>query len=429
MRLPDRLAQLGVPGVSLALLTENEEVQTYTVGVRVDAVPVEPDTVFQAASIGKPVTALAALRLVGEGQLHLDEDVNTFLRSWKVPPNGAWQPRVTLRQLLSHTAGTTVHGFPGYPVGRARPTLAQVLRGESPANTPAVRVNLIPGTHFRYSGGGTTVVQQVLQDVLRAPFADLMRELVFEPLDLRRSTFAQPLPRAWWANAAHGHRPGGLPIQGGAHVYPEQAAAGLWTTPSDLARLARAVIHAWQGRPDALLTPALAAEMLTPAPVGPMGLGFGVTPVTGGVRFSHTGANEGYRGLLVAYPQRAQALVVLSNADAGDLVQQEVLRAVARTLDWPDVLPGPPAAQARELTGYPGRYRLPSGVAVDVGARDGQLHLQVPGQLPLTFFPLADGTFASREVNARLTFECAWEEVSGLSLWQDGAILKARRSP
>src|SRR6185436_9257568 len=142
---------------------------------------VDPTTLFQAGSISKPVAAVAALRLVDAGRIDLDADVNDYLVSWKVPANEGWQPRVTLRHLLSHTGGLTVHGFPGYARGQAVPTLVQVLDGAKPANTAAVRDNAVPGTQSRYSGGGTTIVQQMLIDVMGKPFPALMRELVLDP--------------------------------------------------------------------------------------------------------------------------------------------------------------------------------------------------------------------------------------------------------
>jgi CubicO group peptidase (beta-lactamase class C family) len=215
--------------------------------------PVTPETLFQAASISKFVVAVAVLRLVEAGLLHLDEDVNAYLTSWKIPAKGDWQPRVTLRQLLSHSAGLTVHGFPGYPQGHPLPTTVQVLNGEAPANTPPVEVDIPPGLQNRYSGGGTTVVQQILVDVLRQPFPQIAREWVLDPAGMTHSTYEQPIPLDQYPNVASAH-PLADPIAGRFHTYPEMAAAGLWTTASDLARFALAFQRARAGKPGAILS-------------------------------------------------------------------------------------------------------------------------------------------------------------------------------
>lgn len=196
-------------------------------------------TLFQAGSISKPVAALAALRLVEQGKLSLDEDVNAKLVSWKVPGNEfTKEQKVTLRRLLTHSAGLTVHGFPGYAAGAQVPTLVQVLNGEKPANTPAIRVDTVPGRLWRYSGGGYTIMQQLLIDVTQKSFPELMRQLVLEPAGMKHSTYEQPLPPARAGEAATAHDANGQPVKGQFHTYPEMAAAGLWTTPTDLALLA-----------------------------------------------------------------------------------------------------------------------------------------------------------------------------------------------
>jgi CubicO group peptidase (beta-lactamase class C family) len=263
--LADLMAQHSVPGVSIAVINDGalEWARGYGVRETGQPGPVTPDTLFQVCSISKPVAALAALRLVQEGRIDLDENVNHYLTSWCIPANGDWQPRVTLRHLLSHGAGLTQHGFPGYNRRALLPTLRQVLDGEPPANTGPVRVNALPGTQFRYSGGGTTVVQQLLMDVTGLPFPRLMRELVLDPLGMQPSTYEQPLPEARWADAASGHRTGGAPVDGQWHGYPEMAAAGLWTTPSDLARVALAVQRARAAEPDSFLRKEIVDEMLT----------------------------------------------------------------------------------------------------------------------------------------------------------------------
>jgi CubicO group peptidase (beta-lactamase class C family) len=431
--LAERMAYYGVPGVSIALIENGEIAQVQGYGVR-DAemrAPVMRSTLFQAASISKPVAVLGALRLVERGLLDLDADVNDALRSWQVPPNSNWQPRVTLRQLASHSAGVTVHGFPGYRRDAPQPTLRQVLDGASPANTAPVRVDTIPGTQFRYAGGGTSIIQQLLLDVTGTSFPDLLRELVLEPLGMHDSGYLQPLPVHLHDRAATGHRVGGGPVTGKWHVYPEMAAAGLWTTPSDLARFAIALQRAWAGEPGGILSQPLAREMLTPqiASDGRMGglNALGLGPFLGGegalARFGHSGGNEGFTCHLLAYRAGGRGAVVMTNADDGGNLLTELFDAIARECDWPGYLPELPAriALAPEmLERYAGVYALRSGFTLTV-QRDGDaLSVQPTGQPPLRFAPESATTFAAESVATKLAFESDNSTVARVRFQQNG---------
>ncbi|MER7248711.1 serine hydrolase domain-containing protein [Kribbella sp. NPDC000426] len=336
------LEQFNVPGVSWVVIENGVIQETGTAGL-VEAGgsrAIAPDTLFQAASISKPIAVLAMLRLVDRGLLDLDEDVNEKLTSWQVPPTGAWQPVVTLRQLASHSAGLTVHGFPGYAEGASLPTTVQILDGVRPTNTFGVRVDLVPGTQFRYAGGGTIVMQQLLEDVTGTPFRQLARELVLEPLGMSDSDYAQPLPPELHGRAAVAHDERGRPIEGRWHAYPELAAAGLWTTPTDLAKAAIGVQRMYAGAEDALLPQELAREMLThqiPAGqriggLGHLGLGFFLDD--SGQRFGHSGGNAGFSCHLLADRDTGQGAVVMTNSDNGGWVVQRVFAAVAAEYGW-----------------------------------------------------------------------------------------------
>ena len=226
--LSERMAALHVNGVSVAVIHRGviEWAQGFGV-MSVGGPPVTPETLFQAGSISKPVAAMAALRQVQEGKLSLDVDVNTLLNSWKLPdaPVAGGKP-VTLRELLTHTGGTTVHGFPGYAADAPVPTLVQVLNGEKPANTPAIRIEAAPGSKWNYSGGGYTIMQQVLIDVTKEPFPKLLHDTVLGPIGMTHSTYEQPLPAEMRASAATPYEVDGKPVAAGAHTYPEMAAAG-----------------------------------------------------------------------------------------------------------------------------------------------------------------------------------------------------------
>lgn len=360
MTLSERMAHHLVPGVSVALLEGGRVAWAESYGVKTtgELEPVTPETRFQAASISKPVAATCALRLVERGLLALDEDVNTKLTSWKVPEGElTGTEKVTLRRLLSHSAGMTVHGFRGYAAGEAVPTTLHVLGGEAPANSGPVVVDLTPGTRLRYSGGGYTVLQQLIEDVTGQPFAEAAHTYVLGPVGMAHSTYVQPLPEALAPVAATAHTPEGQPVAGRWHTYPEQAAAGLWTTPSDLARFALAVQASLRGDAGGLLSAEMAREMLTPQ-LGSFGLGLEVEAHAGETWFSHNGANEGYRCALLASADTGQGVVVMTNGDNGASLYRELLAGAAHVYGWTAAQPKARERISLALKPYVGSYRF-----------------------------------------------------------------------
>ena len=333
-----------VPGVSVAFFERDHVVWARSYGYAdvAQEIPVTPETLFQAASISKPVAALAALHLVEEGKLSLDEDVNAKLKSWKVPENEFTKnQKVTLRRLLTHSAGLTVHGFPGYASDEKVPTIIQMLDGEKPANTPAVRVGTEPGRILRYSGGGFTVMQLLLTDVTGKPFPELMNELVLRPAGMDRSTYQQPLSKDMESSEATPYLTSGEAVKGGPHTYPE-GAGGLWTTPSDLGRLALEVEKEYDGLSQKILTPTMAKQYLTVQTrgswlePGQFGLGIQVKGSGNSLEFMHAGANAGYRCVLVDFPERHEGVAIMTNSDSGDHVMFALLRSIAKEYGWPD---------------------------------------------------------------------------------------------
>jgi CubicO group peptidase (beta-lactamase class C family) len=286
--------------------------------------PVNSLTLFQAASISKPVAAFVTMRLVQQGRLDLDKDVNQYLTTWKLPENELTRATpVTLRRLLSHTAGLNVHGFGGYEAGAPIPTVVQVLNGQPPANSEAVRVTVAPGTKFEYSGGGYTILQQLLCDVTHTPFPELMRKEGLDPLGMRFSTYDQPLtgPAVGFASAGHDKS---KVIKGERHTYPEMAAAGLSTTASDLARFGIAMQRARLGQ-GGVLSRENALLMTTPLPL-PEAFGLGLENFPPKEKeqkyFGHTGGNEGYRTWLLATKEGGDGLVVLTNDNEWKAVKE-----------------------------------------------------------------------------------------------------------
>jgi CubicO group peptidase (beta-lactamase class C family) len=333
-----------VPGISVAVFDDFRLVWAKTYGAKEAGrpAPVTLDTLFQAGSISKPVAAMAAMRLVEKGILSLDADINTELRSWKVPDNELTaKEKVTLRRLLSHSAGLTVHGFPGYAVGEPMPTIVQVLDGAKPANTPPVRVDLVPGSQYRYSGGGVTIAQLALVEGAGKPFPAFMDETVIRALGLKNSTYEQPLPALRAAQAASGHLASGAVVPGKWHVYPEMAAAGLWTTPSDLAAIAIEMASSKVGRSNRVLTRESTELMLKPQ-ADEVGLGWFVDATGKTDRFGHNGADEGFQAYLVAFAATGRGAAIMANSDNGIAMMQPLLDAIAREYRWPGYTPWKP---------------------------------------------------------------------------------------
>ncbi|MEO8025104.1 MAG: serine hydrolase domain-containing protein [Bryobacteraceae bacterium] len=318
-----------VPGVSVAVIDGSKIVWAKGFGVLElgGTAPVTTETLFQAASISKPVAAMAMLKMVEQGKLSLDEPVNVKLKSWKIPENEFTKEKtVTLRMIVSHGAGFTVHGFPGYEAGEPLPTVPQILDGTPPANTAAVRVDKLPGKDFRYSGGGITIEQLLMTDVEHKPFADILQSLVLGPLGMKHSTYQQPLPPAKAAHAATAHLKDGTPAKGKWHIYPEMAAAGLWTTPSDLALF----LIELQKKSGRVISAKMIDEMRT-RQTGDYGLGL---QMTGEHRFGHGGSNFGFKCQATATSD-GKGVVVMTNGEQGGRLANEIVKALAEEQNWP----------------------------------------------------------------------------------------------
>jgi len=367
--------------------------------------------------------------------LSLDEDIHRYLSAWRVPANEDWQPRITLRQLLSHTAGLTVHGFPGYQASERLPTVTQILNGEFPANTAKVEVNILPGTQFRYSGGGTTVAQQVLVDLLKMPFPQIMRELVLEPLGLTNSTYKQPLPKRWLERVATAHPWKGIPLKGKFHTYPEMAAAGLWTTATDLAKVGVELLRVLQDRKTpALLTKETIETMLRPqldhqkAGEGDyVGLGFFCNGKDDGFHFGHRGDDEGFEAQMRIYKNIGQGAVVMINSNEGHPLLDEIMRAIAKEYGWPDALSKEKTAVSlANIQDYTGLYSSKAGTQFRISHMGDSLVLNYGQQSPLPIFPSSEVEFFTNAINATIRFEK--EDNAGvvsLTINQEGNQIKA----
>ncbi|HXV76744.1 MAG TPA: serine hydrolase [Candidatus Polarisedimenticolaceae bacterium] len=403
--LAERMEHYGTPGISVAVI-EDGKIAWYRgwgVADRETGEPVTADTLFQAGSVSKPVAALGAVRMAADGLLALDGNVNDTLESWKVPENEfTRESPVTLTGLLSHTAGLTVHGFPGYAAGDPLPTIVQVLDGHPPANTAAVRVDSLPGSNWRYSGGGYTVAQLLMSDAADRPFEVLMRETVLEPLEMKRSTFENPLPPAKLAAAAAGILPDGSAVKGKRHVYPEMAAAGLWTTAEDLARFGIEVQQALAGRGRVLSREA--AELLV-EPVTPgYGRGFGLWTREDGAYFGHNGWDEGFCAQLTLSRDGRHGAALMINSNHPDLMT-ELVNAIAHEYGWPGYRAYVPRPIDRgALKRYSGRFRYNSEQSFAVERKGKRLFMQYVGGDPEELLHIGDGRFMRRGRTAPITF-------------------------
>lgn len=405
--LTKRMTETHVPAVSIAFFEDGRIRWAKAYGLADVAAgrPATPQTLFQAASISKPVTAAGALRLVQDGKLSLDDDVNARLKAWNVPSSAFTAERkVTLRGLLSHTAGLTVHGFPGYPPGHALPTMAEILNGAPPANSPAVVSDAKPGDRWSYSGGGYMVAELLMTEATGEAFPALMKRLVLDPAGMRRSAYEQPLSAARGGEAATGYFVSGQPLPGGRYAYPELAPAGLWTTPSDLARFAIALQNAHDGKSGQLLNQATVKTMLT-RQIGDFGLGLNLGPASGPAIFEHGGSNQGFQSELRAFTGgERQGVAIMTNGDGGTALIGEIVRAVAQAYGWSGL--GPVERNTVQvdlalLATYQGVYEVPGVTTVSITLKGGRPFVVAsalgpnPSELfatsPTQFFVLENG--------------------------------------
>jgi CubicO group peptidase (beta-lactamase class C family) len=416
-----------VSGLSLAIIEDGKIVkaQGYGTTEKGGQTAVTANTLFQAGSISKPVSALGALRLVQEGKLGMDENVNTKLVTWKVPENEFTKDRkVTLRGLLSHTAGLTVHGFPGYSTDEPCPTVVQVLDGAKPTNTSPIRVDILPGSQWRYSGGGYTIMQQLVVDVTGKPFPQYMHEAVLGPLDMKESTFEQPLPDEKTKLTATGHTLDRNPVKGRWHIYPEMAAAGLWTTPSDLARFAIGVQEALADKSGKTLSPVMARQMLTEEKNN-YGLGVSVEGSGTALRFGHGGRDQGFDARLVAYAETGQGAAIMINANDNSGMQSRILEAVAREYRWPEYPtfnpPNRPVEHValNDLIAFTGRYEFANNRMLTIGTDGGHLFTLVDGLLDEEFLPEPGYRFRSAHQDVHIIFVKDADGKGGL-VWNEG---------
>lgn len=367
--LAERMSHYRVPAVSVAIIEKGHITTTTAIGSHLagDSVSAGPDTQFQAASIGKALTAVAIMRLVDQGRLDLDGSANGYLDSFSLKDaDGAPADAVTLRDLLTHSAGVNAPSFPGFERNADLPSLRDILEGTDKAETAPVHASQSLGT-YRYSGGGFMVLEAVIKDVSGMSFEAFMQREVFIPLGMTKTSFSIA-PNA--TGRASGHSWQGAPIPGGWRDYPQSSAAGLWSTSTDLARLLAALHAAWHGESKTFLSQNLVKEM-TKEQGGGMGLGFGLSGKGDALLLSHSGANSGYNAFILLYPKTGNGAVVMTNGDGGRYLYDDILRTLEQARGWPPRITTKIFAaqpdEADRVSALAGTYRMnPPGFILEI---------------------------------------------------------------
>lgn len=406
-----RMAHYKVPGVSIAVARDGKLAWAKGYGIaNINlATRVTTETLFQAGSISKPVAALGALILVDQKKIKLDHNINHYLKSWKVTDNSLtrYQP-VTLRHLLNHTAGATVHGFPGYPQGEKLPTNIQILEGQG--NTPAVDIDFKPGSQWRYSGGGYTIMEQMVEDTSSLGFAKFLAESVLQPLAMTNSSYQQPLPKNLWNQASAAYDSQGNQLKGNWNNYPEQAAAGLWTTPSDLLKYLLAIQKIVAGDNKGIIKRQLVLEMLSPDD-NQWGLGPSIDKVGQETIFGHGGKNAGFTNEFTAFVNKGDSVVIMANGDNANPLITELKMAISNYYNWgleePVLIENIKLNKTVALT-LPGKYEFADepGYFVELNIKDNKVMIFDPSTEVLSIFAAtSDNTLINLESGSKIVLK------------------------
>jgi CubicO group peptidase (beta-lactamase class C family) len=414
--LQERMEYWNVPAVSFVVIDNMQIVYTGAFGVKQmgDTTSIDTNTLFQAASVSKPVAAIGAMSLAYKKQLDIDKEINQLASGWQFS-YGEYQEPITIRKILSHSAGLNVGGFSGYQSEDSLPSLLDIIEGKFPANSPAVRIIEKPGTKFMYSGGGYQIMQKIMEDVTNESFSDIMKNNVFEPLNMSHSYYA-PLDSVQKNNAAHGHLPNIIPNYGPIHV--ESAAGGLWTTPTDLGYLLIDLMKAYTNKESKILDSETLHSIMTPV-FWNYGFGFKIMGEDQDFRFSHGGATAGWHSHFMAFPEKGQAVVVMTNGTNGWMLWPEIERSVANIFKWPILQPksiSPKKITEEETESYTGSYKM-GGFQVQIKEDTMGLNFEGAG-LKWNLVPTNKDTLEIIDIEGQVFFKRDSENVvNGFHMW------------
>lgn len=407
--LLDRMKYHNIPGVSIAVVKNGKIHWAKGYGKRKAGKEalVDEKTLFQAASVTKPFTALGVLKLVEKGKINLDENVNNYLQDWQIPNNEfTKKEKVTVRRLLSHTAGISGHGFDGYAQTENMPTTLEVLNGEG--NSRAVVVDNTPGDTWRYSGGGYVILQKLIEDVTGLPFDVYMTTEILEPLHMTSSTFQQPLDRTIYKNVSSAHTNDGEVVAGDWHNYAEKGAGGLWSTPTDIAKYCIEIQNIIAGKESVLLKKETIEKMLTKG-LNNWGLGVRVEGKGDALKFAHDGKNEGFFADFFAFANEGNAVVILTNGNTPTL-GQEILKSISSLYNWNTHNQRTIEIKnlsSEELKKYTGTYDWIErpGFLIEVIINQGKLNVLAPSFPTDVLSPLDENDFIDLESEVEVHFK------------------------
>ncbi|MDN3651670.1 serine hydrolase domain-containing protein [Thalassotalea ponticola] len=334
--ITQRMQELKVSGISIALIKNHKIDWSSALGkISYDSEDkVTCTTLFQAASLSKPITMMGVLNMKEKGVVSLDQNISEYLKSYSLPEGkqSAEKP-VTFRNLLNHTSGITSGGYVGYSQGEPVPSDIEILKGVSPSNTPKISVESTPGSKLSYSGGAYTLVEVALQDIFGKSFNSVMSDWSLSPLKMNLSSFSQPLLKSEYKHVALGHDVDGNVLKGGWNNYPTQAAAGLWSTASDLAKFLIEISRGYNGV-GGVYSKGVIKELLKDKIDGHY-FGFVALGDNEELALAHYGGNAGYRTAMVIHLATGNGAVILTNSDNGSVILGETLRAISKHYNWP----------------------------------------------------------------------------------------------
>ncbi|WP_209912304.1 serine hydrolase domain-containing protein [Chryseobacterium jejuense] len=311
-----------VPGVAIAVIQNGKVLWTQCIGLAdmESKKPITTETIFNVGSVSKMVSAWGLIQLSEKGLVTLDESVDPFLVRWKLPVSQYDISKVTLRRILSHTAGLSVHGYGGSEQGTPLLSLEESLSGKTKRNGESVRLISEPGTKWEYSGGGYTLAQLLLEERTKEKFSDYMKKNVFEPLGLNHTHYEWT--EEMMTSSATAYDASGKPIKN--RIFTEQAAAGLQTTILDLAHFAELSITSDSKQLNKVLKSTNLQLMEKPvlpfSDQGKSGLGYRFMNYEGFETIGHTGENEGWSAGVFMHLPTKSGIVILCNSSNGDRV-------------------------------------------------------------------------------------------------------------
>jgi CubicO group peptidase (beta-lactamase class C family) len=425
--IQERMAHFHNQGLSIAVIKDYHIIWAKGYGWADSSlkIPVATQTLFQAASISKSLNSVGILKLVQDNKLDLYTDINTYLTSWKFPYDSlSKNKKITVANLLSHTGGLTGHGFGGYEQGKELPTIWQILDGKKPANSDAIRSMCEPGLRSVYSGGGITISQLIVMDVTHRSYEDYMKKEVLQPLGMEGSTYAQPpvdVKKSLLATAYDGD---GKEIPGKYHIYPEKAAAGLWTNPTDLAKYIIETQLAYEGKSAKVLNQKITKLRLTPYLDKSAALGVFIDDLEGAKYFEHGGANEGFRSQYYGSLENGNGVLVMVNSNDGGIIP-ELVNSVAKAYGFKglyrSVVKKTVVVADSLLQAYTGKYALSATFILTISREGGQLYAQATGQSKFAIYPETKIRFFPKDFPADLEFIMdTTGKVNSAILYQNG---------